>query len=199
MSARRGTTQYNDGCRAFVEFAVCNCTAADGKIYCPCKCCWNNQWHAPNYVLAHLTGGRGMTPGYSLWYMHGETVQGSAVPGRCPSHPGVTDSAVSSTEPVECTEQDGGLEQGGDMHTMLRDAFGVHEVGEAFSSQPQEVNEGTSGRDALKYHELLKTTEKSFHHWTKYSKLSATVHMYNLKCVGGISNKFFFSRYSRAY
>jgi hypothetical protein len=92
---------------------------------------------------------------------------------------------------VECTEQGRGLEQGGDMHTMLRDAFGVHEVGEAFSSQPGEVNEGTSGGDALKYHELLKIAEKPLHPRTKHSKLSATVHMYNLKYVGGISNKIF--------
>jgi hypothetical protein len=60
MSARRGTTQYNNGCRAFVEFFVSNCTAADGKIYCLCKYCQNNQCHSPDYVLTHLTGGRGM-------------------------------------------------------------------------------------------------------------------------------------------
>jgi hypothetical protein len=89
MSTRRGTTQYNDGCRALVEFAVRNCTAADGKIYCPCKYCRNNQRYAPYFVLAHLTGGRGMSSGYSLWYMHDETVEGSAVLGQCPSHPSV--------------------------------------------------------------------------------------------------------------
>jgi hypothetical protein len=93
-----------------VEFAVRNYTAADGKIYCTCKYCRNNQRHALDYVLAHLTGGRGMTPGYNLWYMHGETVQGSVVLGRCLSHPSVTDSAAGSTEHVECTEQGGGLE-----------------------------------------------------------------------------------------
>jgi hypothetical protein len=43
----------------------------------------------------------------------------------------------------------------------------------------------------LKYHELLKTAKKPLHLGTKHSKLSATVHMYNLKCVGGISNKIF--------
>jgi hypothetical protein len=110
MSARRGTTQYNDGCRAFVEFAVCNCTAADGKIYCPCKYYRNNQRHPLDFVLAHLTMGRGMSSGYSLWYMHGGTVQGSVVPGRCQSHPSITDLAAGSTEQVECTEQGGGLE-----------------------------------------------------------------------------------------
>jgi len=43
----------------------------------------------------------------------------------------------------------------------------------------------------LKYYELLKTTEKPLHPGTKHSKLSATVHMYNWKCVEGISNKIF--------
>jgi hypothetical protein len=86
MSVRRGTTQYNDGCRAFEEFAVSNCTAVDGKIYCSCKYCRNNQCHSQDYILGHLTGSRGMSSGYSLWYMHGETVRGSAVPGRCSSH-----------------------------------------------------------------------------------------------------------------
>jgi hypothetical protein len=191
MSALRGTTQYNDGYRAFLEFAVSNCTAADGKIYCPCKYCRNNQHHALDYVLAHLTRGRGMAPGYSLWCMHDETASGSTVPGRCSSHQSVTDSTADNTEQGECTEQGEGLEHGGDMCAMLLDAFGVHDVGEAVSSQPQEVNEGTSGVDALKYHELLKTAEKPLHPGTKHSKLSAIVHMYNLKCVRGICNKIF--------
>jgi hypothetical protein len=191
MLARRGTTKYNDGCRVFVGFAVRNCTAIDGKIYCPCKACQNNQWHTPDYVLAHLTGGRGMCPGYSLWYMHGETVQGAVLPGRGPSHHSVPVGAARSTEQVECTEQGGSPLRGGDMHAMLRDAFGVHEEGETCSTQREEVIEGTSGGDALKYHELLKTAEKPLHQFTKHSKLSATVHMYNLKCVGGISNKIF--------
>jgi len=89
MSACRCLTQYNEGFRVFVEFAVSNCTSANGKFYCSCKYCQNNQRHAPDYVLAHLTGGRGMALGYSLWYMHSETASGSAVPGRCLSHPSV--------------------------------------------------------------------------------------------------------------
>jgi hypothetical protein len=43
----------------------------------------------------------------------------------------------------------------------------------------------------LKYYKLLRTAEKPLHPNTKHNKLSATVHMYNLKCVGGISNKIF--------
>jgi len=122
---------------------------------------------------------------------NGETTSGSAVAGRCSNHPSITNLAVDRTELGECTEQGGGLKQVGDMRAMLRDAFGVHDVGEVVSSQLQEVNEGTSGGDALKCHELLKTAKKPLYPGTKHSKLSATVHMYNLKCVGGISNKFF--------
>jgi hypothetical protein len=192
MSARRGTTQYNDGCRTFVVFAVSNCTAVDGKIYYPCKYCQNNQRHTPDYVLAHLTGGRGMNPGYNLWYMHDETTTGSAIRGQCSSHHSGTDSAACSTEHGESTEQGCvAVEQDDDMHAMLRDAFGMHDVAEAISTDPQQVDEGTSCGDALKYQELLKTAEKPLHPGTKHSKLSATVHMYNLKCVGGISNKIF--------
>jgi len=192
MSARRGTTQYNDGCRAFVVFAVSNCTAVDGKIYYPCKYCRNNQRHTPDYVLAHLTGGRGMNPVYNLWYMHDETTTGSAIRGQCSSHHSGTDSAACSTEHGESTEQGCvAVEQDDDMHAMLRDAFGMPDVTEAVSTDPQQVDEGTSCGDALKYQELLKTAEKPLHPGTKHSKLSATVHMYNLKCVGGISNKIF--------
>jgi hypothetical protein len=183
MSARRGTTQHNDECRAFVEFAVSNCIAADGKIYCPCKYCRNNQRHSPDYALAHLIKGRGMTSGYSLWYMYSETARGSAVLVQFLSHHSVTDSVAGSIEQGES------LEQGSDMHAMLCDAFGVHDVSKAVNSQPQVVNEGTAAEDALKYYELLKTADKPIHTSTKHSKLSAIVHMYNLKCVGGISNK----------
>jgi hypothetical protein len=111
ISVRRGMTQYNDGCRAFVAFAICNCTAVDGKIYCSCKYCRNNQRHTPDYVLAHLTGGRGMNPRYNLWYMHSETTSGSAVCGQCSSHHSGTDSAACSTEQGEFIEQ-GGLGTG---------------------------------------------------------------------------------------
>jgi hypothetical protein len=85
--------------------------------------------------------------------MHYETARGSAVPGRCSSHPSVANSTADSTEQGESTEQGGGLEQGGDMCAMLRNAFGVHNVSEAVSSQSQAVNEGTFGGDALKYYE----------------------------------------------
>jgi hypothetical protein len=97
MSARRGTKQYNDGCGTFVAFAVSNCTTVDEYIYCLCKSCRNNQCYPPDYVLAHLTGGRGMSPGYILWYMHGERAISGPVPSRY-SNLEAVDATAGSTE-----------------------------------------------------------------------------------------------------
>jgi hypothetical protein len=58
-------------------------------------------------------------------------VSRSAFGGRCSSHLSGTDSAAGSYEQGEFSEQEGGLEQGGNMRAMLLDAFGVHDVAEA--------------------------------------------------------------------
>jgi hypothetical protein len=100
MSARRDTTQYNDGCKAFVAFAISNCTTANGKIYCPCKSCRNNQRYPQDYVLSHLTKGRGMTSGYILWYIHGERRISGPVPGRY-SNPVVIDARLEAQNRVK--------------------------------------------------------------------------------------------------
>jgi hypothetical protein len=38
---------------------------------------------------------------------------------------------------------------------------------------------------------MLKKADKPLHGGTKHSKLSATIHLYNLKCVSGLSNTIF--------
>ena len=86
------------------------------------------------------------------------------------------------------------------MHAMLRDVFGMHDVGSE-NCEPQTVVQGDEEVvleepdevDVHKYHELLKEAETPLYDRTKHSKLSATVHLYNLKCVGGLSNKIFSS------
>jgi hypothetical protein len=122
-----------------------------------------------------------MTIGYILWYMHGETRISGHVSGRY-SNPVAADATTGSTE------HSGGTNQGGNMYAMLRDAFNMHDVRKDVNSQLHAVNEGTAGGDTLKYYELLRTVEKPLHPGTKYSKLSATIHMYNFKCIRGIRN-----------
>jgi hypothetical protein len=59
-----------------------------------------------SHVLAHLTEGRGMTPRYILWYMHGERRISGPILGRY-SNPVAADATTRSIE------QGGGTEQGG--------------------------------------------------------------------------------------
>jgi len=181
----RGTREYNNGCREFVEFAVRNCRTTDGKIRCPCKMCQNNHLHSLDYVLEHLIAGRGMMTSYINWWHHGQMTPYNPDAAIRLNHP-ATDVAAGRTE------------ESGDMHAMLRDAFGMHEV--------REENRGPGGVEQLgeenvnipptiggtqKYYDMLKKAEKPLHEGTKHSKLSAIVHMYNLKCVGGVSNNIF--------
>jgi len=107
----RGTREYNNRCREFVKFAVSNRRTTNGKIRCPCKMCRNNRLHSPDYVLEHLIAGRRMMTSYIKWWHHGQTT---------PYNP---DAAIRSIHPATDAA-------GGDMHAMLRDAFGMHEVRE---------------------------------------------------------------------
>ena len=82
------------------------------------------------------------------------------------------------------------------MKDLLRDLFGVRDARED-SNEPQPGAQGGEEQimddapdtgDAQKYDELLKNSDKPLHGKTKHSKLSATVHLYNLKCLGGVTN-----------
>ena len=86
------------------------------------------------------------------------------------------------------------------MQDMLRDAFGMHKVMEDNRESETVVEGGAENmhgvadeESARMYYNLLKKAEKPLHNKTKESKLNATVYLYNLKCVGGISNSIFSS------
>jgi hypothetical protein len=168
-----------------VEFTVSNCRTIDGKIQCPSKMCRNNCLHSPDYVLEHLAAGRGMMTSYINWWHHCQTM---------PYNP---DAAIRSNH-LATNAVGGSIEEGGDKHTMLRDAFGMHEVREENRGPrgveqlgEENVNVPSAAGGAQKYYDMLKKTEKPLHEVTKHSQLSATVRMYNLKCVGGVSNNIF--------
>jgi hypothetical protein len=188
MTKSKGTREYRDGCRLFVDFAVNNCQIPNGNIHCPCKSCRNNQCHPPGVVLAHLTRSKGIITTYTTWFWHGEKHVRGLAEGSYSNH-----SAANAAS--------GSTEQGGNMHAMLRDAFGMHEVREdnckpeVMVQEGEEIgwNEEPAEGDTNKYYDLLKMSEKPLHWGTKHSKLSATVHLYNLKCVSGLSNNIFFA------
>jgi hypothetical protein len=80
------------------------------------------------------------------------------------------------------------------IHVMLLDLFEMHDVRED-NNEPQPgvqgaeehiANDEPNKGNAQKYKDLLKKADKLLHNKTKHNKLSATVHLYNLKCVGGV-------------
>ena len=85
------------------------------------------------------------------------------------------------------------------MHAMLHDTFGMHEVRKTTVSmrlwckgmQKMWIYGVIDEKSARMYYNLIKKVEKPLHDKTKESKLSTIVHMYNMKCVGGLSNSIF--------
>ena len=62
---------------------------------------------------------------------------------------------------------------------------------EAQGGEEQILDDAPDTDDAQKYDDLLKKAEKPLHGQTRHSKLSVTVYLYNLKCLGGVSNTIF--------
>jgi hypothetical protein len=182
----RISKEYIDGCRSFIDFAILNCRTLDGLIFCPYKTCRLNRRHTLALVYNYLTGGKGMWPQYKDWIYHGESPVQTQLEGTNLLRPAI--DARPSTEDV-----------GGNMQAMLRDLFGVHDVKEdsnepqpgAQAGEEQIMDDAPDRGNAQKYNELLKNSDKSLHGKTRHSKLSATIHLYNLKCLGGVTNTIF--------
>ncbi|KAL7171475.1 hypothetical protein ACSBR2_036181 [Camellia fascicularis] len=68
----RMSSQYRDGVKAFVQFAMMNVEPND-KIRCPCMDCLNCERYTCKIVEYHLVV-KGMSPSYKTWVHHGESV-----------------------------------------------------------------------------------------------------------------------------
>ncbi|XP_059448234.1 uncharacterized protein LOC132179516 [Corylus avellana] len=101
MTKSRGTREYRDGCRSFVDYAIRNCTIPDGLIYCPCKACRLSQRHLPGVVLAHLTGGKGIITTYKDWIYHGERPVRGQLEGSNSNCPATYAGPTQDTQPVD--------------------------------------------------------------------------------------------------
>jgi hypothetical protein len=127
-----------------------------------------------------------MWPQYKNWIYHGEQPLAAPVEGS-----NLTRSATNASPNTK--------DVGGNMQAMLRDLFGVHDVREdhletqpeAQGGEEQILDDAPDTGNAQKYDDLLKKAEKPLHGRTRHSKLSAIVHLYNLKCLGKVSNTIF--------
>jgi hypothetical protein len=104
-----------------------------------------------------------MMTSYINWWHHGQTT---------PYNP---DTAIQSNHPAT-NAAGGSTEQGGNMHKILRDAFGMHKTREENHGPEgveqvgeENVNEEPTASGAQKYYDMHKKANKPLYGGTKHS------------------------------
>ncbi|GJR22608.1 tetratricopeptide-like helical domain, DYW domain protein [Tanacetum coccineum] len=170
---------FRDGAKSFISFA--RVRSIRGLIKYPCnKCCldkWLDLESAHGDILRH-----GILPGYTEWTVHGE---------HNISLPPSQSTNVNVEETVFGQE---------DISGLVRDALGINsfpsdntQLGDTTMEGDTEesAENGDHGDEGVSYKKLLEECNKELYAGCKYSNLSFTLHLYHIKCIGGISNKIF--------
>jgi hypothetical protein len=185
MTKNKWSEEYVRGVNEFLEFAFNN-GAINGTIRCPCTRCANGTSWVRGMVYAHLIN-YGICQGYTCWYAHGEQL-------------GATSSQATNTpihwEPIH--------DSSSGMRDMLHEVFPTHDLEQdpGLSQCPiSEMGDETEGvyedrqgasEETQKFYNFLNDANKPLYEGcTEYTKFSAIVDLYNLKCMGGWSNNSF--------
>nr|GEU97721.1 tetratricopeptide-like helical domain, DYW domain protein [Tanacetum cinerariifolium] len=124
----------------------------------------------------------GFLPGYTEWIVHGE-------------HTISLPPSQSTNVNVEETffGQD-------DIRGLVHDAFGINslpsnntQLGDTTieGDTEESTKNGDHSDEGVSYKSLLEECDKELYVGCKYSNLSFILHLYHIKCIGGISNKTF--------
>jgi hypothetical protein len=174
MNKSRISREYFNGVQEFVTYASKQATD-DGMILCPCVKCVNSTFLDIEVVRLHLES-FGICKGYQPWDFHGES-----------SFP------MASSKTRDSHVQESSNEYG-DIHEMLHDLFPMQNMTSGPVEEGPSVRQHAQGpnEDAQRFYNLLKDAEQSLYEGCKnFSKLSAIVHLYHLKCISGWTNKSF--------
>nr|XP_043621101.1 uncharacterized protein LOC122592849 [Erigeron canadensis] len=195
MKTQITSKNFKDGVESFIDFA--RVKAIRGSIVCPCMRCCNDKWLDADIVHVHILK-YGFLPGYTTWTFHGE---------HC------TPPISQSTSTQEMFSDRDNMER------LIRDALGVTSpslnteelrnpevqgnIGETSGVNPHSQQCDNSGEIGVnshsqqcdnsvennRYQKLLEESEKDLYPGCKYSNLSFTLHLFQIKCIAGISNK----------
>ncbi|XP_071726811.1 uncharacterized protein [Rutidosis leptorrhynchoides] len=180
IQAQIKSNAFKDGVLKFIDFA--RAKSIRGQIVCPCRKCCNFKWLCVETVHAHILR-YGFLPGYTKWTFHGEHVIPSSV-----SHPSFAQETSFGQD---------------DIRGMIHDAIGVsspsfeneQEIDSTIDGDISEPEQNDQNPDhdvkGDTYKKLLEECDKELYPGCKYSGLSFTLHLYHVKCIGGISDKSF--------
>ncbi|XP_070009153.1 uncharacterized protein [Nicotiana sylvestris] len=163
MGLRRSTDEYIRGVNDFLDKAF-ERSSQGNEILCPCKKCFNRNWHYRNMVEDHLVA-YGFTYGYTKWVFHGEGFS-----SRDLSHP--------------TNDDDDGSDMHDDIDGLLHDTF--RNVESDLSREG--VREGPS-EDAKRFFKLVEEGKQELYPGCEsFSKLDFTIRLFLFKCIHGLSN-----------
>ncbi|GMJ10414.1 hypothetical protein HRI_004710600 [Hibiscus trionum] len=180
MNLPRVSTDYRNGVQPFLNFSFAN-ASEENKILCPCKKCANINWYTCEVVHEHLIV-TGFVPGYRKWVFHGELT-----PRR--------DSSMSNPSYPPNSHRRSLRED--DMEGMLRNAFNMHDYHQSVGEDDCDIGfndfteMGRSGcvqepnGEAENFYNLLNEMSEPLYEGSKYSKLSFSIRLFHLKCLGG--------------
>ena len=152
MNVRRSTNEYIHGVNDFLDKAF-ERTSQGNAILCPCKKCFNRNWHCRNMVEDHLIC-HGFVHGYTKWVFHGEGFSSRNTP-----HP--TDEEETSN-------------MHDDIDRLLHDTFRNVVDGQIHEG----VREGPH-EDAKRFFKLVEKGKEELYPGCKnFSKLSSTIRLY---------------------
>ena len=157
MNLRRSTNEYIHGVNDFLDKAFERASQGN-EILCPCKKCFNRNWHCRNMVEDHLIC-HGFVHGYTKWVFHGEGFSSRNTP-----HP--TDEEETSN-------------MHDDINRLGHDTF----RNVADDQRHEGVREGPH-EDAKRFFKLVEEGKEELYPGCKnFSKLSFTIRLYLFKCI----------------
>ena len=168
----RSSDEYSVGLNLFINESICHSNRKD-KIICPCKQCCNRYYQDIITVKGHLLW-NGMDPMYmtARWTHHGETYINSEI----------------NTIQTDSIEE----EETGEMYGFLNESFVQPIIGENVgSSRHEPIFEGRTPEAELFYKLLEHADKELYPGCKKYKKLDAVVKLYQIKCLGNVTNRAF--------
>ncbi|XP_042946110.1 uncharacterized protein LOC122279492 [Carya illinoinensis] len=177
MKKPRHTKEYVDGVNEFLKFACENCDT-NSSICCPCRKCGLRKMFIPNMVYDHLIRLHHLACSWG-------------------------ENRGASYHTIDAQNNNEQINEGSSgMTTMLHDVFpmfdseiveGGPEIGvDAGEAGLQNENRQDSSERVNKFYNMLKDVDEPLYEGcTKHTKFSDIVRLWNMKCLGGLSNSIF--------
>lgn len=183
------STTFRNGMNLFLDFAEIHSAhkiEPGGRLPCPCSKCKNGHYLERLTIMCHITRNN-IDKNYRIWYMHGEMIPGSRAQKRLMKRKKREMEATSSAPTVMENE----------MVRLVTEAMVDPAENPIIDHTNDPIDDRTDDpfdnpiKDSNFTERLKDANEELYPGCKKYSKLSAILHLYHMKCLNGWTNKSF--------